>query len=67
MIKNQPITAYDIERIALSVSDDLQPGDDTLELIGLYLENIAGWNFWGQSKVPEQAPFTSSFNDSLFL
>jgi hypothetical protein len=42
MIKNQPITAYDIERIALSVSDDLQPGDDTLELIGMYLENIAG-------------------------
>jgi hypothetical protein len=38
----ETISAYDIERIALSVSDDLQPGDDTLELIGMYLENIAG-------------------------
>jgi hypothetical protein len=38
----ETISAYDIERIALYVSDDLQPGDDTLELIGMYLENTAG-------------------------
>jgi hypothetical protein len=42
MIKNQTISAYDIERIALSVSDDLQPSEDILELIGMYLENISG-------------------------
>ena len=41
MIK-ETISAYDIERIALFVTEDIQPDDDIPELIGLYLENIPG-------------------------
>ena len=42
MIKNQPISSHDIERIAQFVIEDSQTQDDTTELIGVYLENTAG-------------------------
>ncbi len=42
MIK-ETISAYDIERIALFVIEDIQTSDsDISELIGTYLENTAG-------------------------
>ena len=44
MIKNQTISEYDIERIALFVIEDIQnqADSDIPELIGMYLENTAG-------------------------
>ena len=42
MIK-ETISAYDIERTALFVIEDIQDSDDDIpELIGVYLENTAG-------------------------
>jgi len=42
MIK-ETISAYDIERIALFVIEDIQSSDSGIpELIGMYLENIPG-------------------------
>jgi hypothetical protein len=48
---NETISVYDIERIALSVSDDSQPDEDIPELIGMYLENTAGCESLSQDEI----------------
>ena len=44
MIKNQPISNDNIERISQFIIDDIQnqPDSDIPELIGMYLENTTG-------------------------
>ena len=53
MIKDT-IAAYDIERIVLFVHEDIQDSNnfrDNSELIGMYLENIAGCDSLSEDEI----------------
>ena len=51
MIK-ETISAYDIERIALFVIEDIQSSDSGIpELIGMYLENTSGSENFSEDEI----------------
>ena len=52
MIK-ETISAYDIERIALFVIEDVQASEDfdIAELVGMYLENVPGLESTSQDEI----------------